>query len=142
MQEAVRDDIKYDLVIFEYLTFIKDPFEFFLSGQVFGFYKLKIHFHRLAEGRNEVNGFVTRHQIMPRNAFNSSIGREKIVLNIFPIPSLPSDKIPTQKTTSACDEQFLHRLLIYGWNIPSFHELIFCLYINRFPIKAIVLAIA
>jgi len=61
MQEVVRDDIKYDLVIFEYLTFIKDPFEFFLSGQMFCFCKLKIHFHRLAEGRNEVNGFVIVH---------------------------------------------------------------------------------
>ena len=61
MQEVVRDDIKYDLVIFKYRAFIKDPFEFFLSGQTFCFCKLEIHFYRLAEGRNEVNGFVIVH---------------------------------------------------------------------------------
>jgi hypothetical protein len=56
MQKIVRYDIKYDLVVYEYRTFIKDPFEFFLSGKVFGFCKLETHFYRLAEGRNEVNG--------------------------------------------------------------------------------------
>ena len=61
MQKIVLDDIKYDLVIFKYRAFIKDPFEFFLSCQVFGFSKLETHFHRLAEGRNEVNGFVIVH---------------------------------------------------------------------------------
>src|SRR3990167_6794804 len=93
MQKIVLDDIKYDLVIFKYRAFIKDPFKFLLSCQVFGFSKLETHFHRLAEGRNEVNGM------------------RKKPSQYLPCSFCSLTDIPTQKPAGTGNKQFSHKLI-------------------------------